>query len=117
MDHIIDLYFTGPYDLTGDLNLDGVVDELDWPLFLAGNQTDLSALSREDAYLMGDLDHDYDNDVYDFRLFRDAYEAAHPAPGAFEAMLASYAVPEPSSILLLAAGAVGLAMWRRRRAG
>ena len=115
--NILDLYFPDGYprSLLGDLNLDGVVDELDWPLFLAGNQMDLSGMSRHEAYLMGDLDSDLDNDAYDFHLFRTAFEEANPAPGAFEAMVAR-AVPEPSSIMLLAAGAVGLGIRRRRRA-
>ncbi len=68
------------------------------------------------AFLLGDMDRDLDNDIYDFGLFRKAYEAANPGPpGAFEAMVAATAVPEPSSIMLLAAGAAGLGVWRRRK--
>lgn len=36
---------------------------------------------------------------------------------AGEAATAGFVIPEPSSILLLAAGAAGLALWRRRRNG
>ena len=72
----------------------------------------LSTLNREAAYLMGDLDYDYDNDLEDFDLFREAYDNENGA-GAFADMVAS--VPEPNSILLLAIGAARLALWRRRR--
>ncbi len=100
----------------GDLNFDGTVGGADWAIFLAGNQADLSALSAAEAYQMGDLDGDGDNDIYDFALFREAYELDNPAPGAFAEMLAAYSVPEPTSLMLLALGAAGLGMWRRRRA-
>ncbi len=98
----------------GDFNGDFLIDAADWVILRDNSHTDLSALTLEAAYLLGDLDGDLDNDMRDFGLFRDAYEAAHPAAGAFEAMAASAAVPEPSSIWLLAAGAAGLGMWRLR---
>jgi hypothetical protein len=117
IDDLLHQYFPTPYigyDL-GDLNLDGTVDGADWRMFIAGNQADLSGLAWKDSYVRGDLDGDGDNDIYDFAKFRGAYELLHPAPGAFEAMVAASA-PEPSSILLLAVGAVTVAMWRWRRA-
>jgi hypothetical protein len=82
---------------------------------LDGGQRDMTALSAAEAYQMGDLDGDFDNDIHDFILFRKAYEAENGG-GSFAAMVAASAVPEPSSIMLLAAGAAGMGMWRRRRA-
>ena len=107
-------YEPPPYYPLGDLNLDGAVSGLDWMIFIAANHADLSGLTEQQAYLLGDLDGDLDNDIYDFALFREAYEAAHPAPGAFEAMVAS--VSEPTSMLLLAAGAAAFGMRRKKRA-
>jgi hypothetical protein len=104
---------TKPFYPLADLNLDEVVSELDWPIFLAGNHTDLSGLTPEQAYLMGDLDGDGDSDIDDFGLFSEAYDSANGA-GAFAEMVASY-VPEPGSVLLLACGAAGLAIRRKRR--
>jgi hypothetical protein len=115
IDELLGLYFPSPFvtfDL-GDLNLDNTVDVLDWGMFIAGSHADLSGLTRKQAYVLGDLDGDGDNDIYDFAKFREAYELYHPAPGAFAEMVAACA-PEPGSILLLAGGAARLAMRRRR---
>jgi len=105
-------YVPPEYYPPGDLNLDEVVDELDWMVFIGANHTDLSGLTEEQSFLKGDLDGDGDNDIDDFILFRKAYETANPAEGAFEAML--LAIPEPNSMFLLAAGAAALG-WRRKR--
>jgi len=106
-------------ELLGDLDLDGDVDLNDWvdlrdnigvDLSNGGTQTELFA-----AWAQGDLDRNGLNDIRDFSIFREAYDAENGA-GAFAAMAAAAAVPEPSSIMLLAAGAAGMGMWRRRRA-
>ena len=64
------------------------------------------------AYQLGDLDGDIDNDEVDFELFKDLFDAANGA-GSFDAMLAS--VPEPAPIVLVAW--IGLAMigWPSRK--
>ena len=107
----LSIRYIGAPIVLADLNFDGAVSGLDWPIFLKGNQRDLSALSPAQAYQMGDLDGDLDNDIYDFALFREAYELANPAPGAFDEMVAAYSVPEPTSLILLAAA--GLLIRRR----
>ncbi|MDC0935826.1 PEP-CTERM sorting domain-containing protein [Pirellulales bacterium] len=99
-----------PFEVA-DLDFNGAINEQDWPLFVAGHLQDLSSLTLAQAYGMGDLDSDGDNDVADFRLFKGAFDAANGG-GAFEAMLAG--VPEPSTLALLGLGGCLLSM---RRAG
>lgn len=104
------LYFP---EFLADLDEDGSVTAADWVIFITNAQTDLSGLTAEQAWALGDLDGDFDNDIYDFDLFRKAYELENPAPGAFAAMVASTSVPEPGSLGLLAGA--GLITLRRRR--
>ncbi len=97
---------------TGDLNFDGSVTAADWLAFIAHAQSDMSGLTPAQAAQFGDLDGDMDNDIYDFDLFRKAYELDNPAPGAFLAMVSS--VPEPGSLAFLSIGLTGLCARRRR---
>jgi hypothetical protein len=108
----LDIVYLGDDNILGDLNTDGLIDSADWLIFIANNQTDLTALNIPQAYRLGDLDGDLDSDIADYTIFRAAFEAQNTAPGAFEAMLAS--VPEPSSLALLLGG--GLLLGRRRSA-
>ena len=95
----------------GDLNFDGSLTVADWTVFIAGAESNLSALSQAQAYQAGDLNGDGTNDIFDFSIFKDAYEAANGG-GSFAAMIA--AVPEPSSALLLGLGSILLCGRRRR---
>ena len=82
----------------GDLDCNGTIDVSDWQAYRAGLDTDLSGLTTEQAYAMGDMDGDLDNDIDDFGLFKQAYETANGI-GSF----ASIHVPEPSSAVIAAA--------------
>ena len=86
--------------MEGDLDFDGAITASDWNIFKAGFDEDLSGLSLAQAYQMGDLDGDLDNDPFDFGLFKELYDAENGA-GAFNAMI-SAAVPEPSTFVLIA---------------
>jgi hypothetical protein len=97
---------------SGDLNFDRNISAADWVAFKNGQGTDFTQIfSAAESYAKGDLDGDFDHDLNDFVVFKSTFDAANGA-GAFQAMLAS--VPEPSSALLLIAGAV-LGMCRRIR--
>jgi hypothetical protein len=76
-----------------DLNFDSELDTQDWLLFVAGAETDLSALTPIEAYEQGDLDGDGVNSGLDFGLFKQAFETAN-GTGSFALMLTE--VPEPS---------------------
>ena len=91
-----------------DLNFDSQLDVLDWQLFIAGAETDLSGLSAIEAYAAGDLDGDGVNSIEDFGLFKDAFVAVHGLAG-FEALFTQ--VPEPST---LAIAMLAVAMCPRR---
>ena len=85
-------HFLGATAVAGDLNFDGAIDALDWPLYAAGLGRDLSGLTMAEAFQMGDMDSDFDNDYADFLLFREAYETAN-GPGSFALL-----VPEPHTV-------------------
>ncbi|MCA9260557.1 MAG: hypothetical protein KDA61_15195, partial [Planctomycetales bacterium] len=92
----------------GDLNYDGAINALDWPIYNAGRGVDLSTLSVAAAYQMGDLDGDLDNDIRDFLMFKANFVALNG-----EAAFASLgAVPEPGSVGL---ALIGFATTFRRR--
>jgi hypothetical protein len=92
----------------GDFDKDGDVDGDDFLAWQGGFGTASGALKSD-----GDYDNDGDVDGDDFLGWQDEFGS----PGEGGSQGAVQGVPEPNSIMLLAAGAVGLGMWRRRRAG
>ena len=85
-----------PKVLFGDLNRDGLINAGDWTSFKASQNSNFAGLSSLESYSFGDLDGDFDRDLSDFILFRDAYDLANGA-GALSSLIG---VPEPSSIVL-----------------
>jgi hypothetical protein len=98
--------YTGTFVPFGDYNGDLVVDAQDWPLFRAGLGGNYNGMPAPQAYLLGDLDGDFDSDIHDFNVF---VELA----GGAGALFGSGSVPEPSSMALVAMG--GVACWTGRR--
>lgn len=99
---------------SGDLNVDGFINTADWAILRTNQLTNLSSNSLAQAYRLGDLTGDKLSNHADFVAFKSAYDVANGA-GSFVAMLASTAVPEPSSaLLILAAGTFILPALRRR---
>lgn len=94
---------------TADLNMDTMVDAADWLMYNAGRGVDLMGLSLDEAYQMGDMDGDFDNDIADFVRFKTLFDEAN-GEGAFTALLA---VPEPPTITSLIMGLVLLLGTRR----
>lgn len=87
-------YVGTPTFIVGDLNFDSNINAADWMLYIAGQHKDLAGMTMFEAFQMGDMDDDFDNDHTDFVLFKTAFEQANGA-GSFAAMLAT--VPEPSA--------------------
>src|SRR5262249_21126983 len=98
--------------LFGDLNSDGAINVGDWVLFRSGQQVNMSGLTHDQAFALGDLNGDFRNDHADFVLFKTAYENLNGA-GSFSAMLA--AVPEPSTLLLAVLVSVTMARRGQRK--
>ncbi len=117
-----------PPPVVGDLNGDRVVDEADKDIFKLWHLADLDPnddFDEDVAASRGDLSDpiDFQNNIEDFALFKPEFEFFKSRAslevtnvGALRASESSSAsVPEPSSVLLLAAGATGLGIWRRRK--
>ncbi len=113
----VTILFTGNGDaplMRSDLDSDGDIDAADWQIVNSNYRANLDDLSLAEAYLAGDVTGDGVNDLNDFLLFVSDFDAFN-GNGAFQAMLAGSAVPEPSSValVLLAGTLIGL---RRMRA-
>jgi hypothetical protein len=96
--------------IPGDFDDDLDVDVLDYLVLSANLHADVTLLTTEQSYLLGDLTADLQVDGHDYRAFRFAFEEANGA-GSFVAMLA--AIPEPSTGAL-AALSCGAIVFRRR---
>lgn len=94
-----------------DLNFDGVLNQADWNVFRTNHLQPMAGLSQAEAYGLGDLDGDGDNDFGDFRLFQADYTSAHGA-AAFAQLLTS--VPEPGGFALACVAGL-VALGRRSR--
>lgn len=97
----------------GDLNSDGNITAADWVVLRDNQLSNLSGKTYSEAYFLGDVTADLVNDHADFALFKDLYDAANGV-GSFTAMLA--AVPEPSSLVLVASAGLAARPFRRRAA-
>jgi DNA-binding beta-propeller fold protein YncE len=82
----------------GDFNGDLEINLQDYLLLSANFLTDVSGLTPEQSYLLGDFTKDRRIDIYDFAQFRTAYDVVNGS-GAFASMLRG--VPEPPSAFLL----------------
>ena len=98
----------------GDLNFDNAITGADWLTFIQNAETNLSDVSRAEAYQRGDLNSDGANNIADFIQFKTLYDAANGA-GAFVQMLAT--VPEPSAFILFASTATVVVLRRAKRWG
>ena len=98
----------------GDLNTDGIVNSSDWAILRSNQHTDLSGKSLAEAYLLGDMTGDLENNHADFVAFKNDFDAVNGL-GAFQAMIAT-TVPEPTSVvLLMTSGLLLLTGTRRQR--
>jgi hypothetical protein len=88
---------SSPNLLMGDFNSDGTVTAADWAILRSNEYKDLSGKTLQQAFFLGDLNHDLKNDHDDFVAFKTLYEAANGS-GSFSRMVAG--VPEPSTLVL-----------------
>jgi hypothetical protein len=107
----IAINYIGPAIANGDLNGDHEIDVADWNAFKAGQGRVNNTMTQVQAYRLGDMDRDLDRDLFDFGLFKTAFDAENGA-GAFDAMVAG--IPEPGSLALVAVGSLVCCGVRRR---
>jgi glycerophosphoryl diester phosphodiesterase len=93
----------------GDFDFDGDIDAADWLIHNAGRGTDLTGTSVAQGYRLGDIDGTGEIDVVDFVFFKQRFEEANGA-GSFAAMIA---IPEPSTLQLLAGALLFFGTMRR----
>ncbi len=88
--------------LAGDFDANGLINVADWAILRANQHADLTGLSADDAWRLGDLNGDFRNDFADFAAFKTMFDGVNGA-GSFAAMLA---VPEPAGavVALIAIG-------------
>lgn len=82
--------------LAGDFDANGLINVADWAILRANQHANLTGLSADDAWRLGDLNGDFRNDFADFAAFKTMFEGVNGA-GAFAAMLA---VPEPAGAVV-----------------
>jgi hypothetical protein len=101
----------------GDFDADGDIDVADWLVSLNNQRADMSSLSPTEAYLLGDLTGDKQNNHADFVAFKQIFDTQNGV-GSFAAMLqgSDAAVPEPGAMSLLVMGGAMLAWGRRKPA-
>ena len=95
----------------GDFNLDSTIDSADWMVLRANQHGDFTGKSGAEAYRLGDISGDFQNNHTDFVIFKTLYDAANGA-GAFVAMVAR--VPEPSTTMLIFVAGLVTHPYRRR---
>ena len=82
--------------LAGDFDANGLLNVADWTILRTNQHANLTGLSADEAWRLGDMNGDFRNDFADFADFKTMFEGANGA-GSFAAMLA---VPEPAGALL-----------------
>ena len=109
-----DFTYIGFIPRVGDLDGDADIDVADYLTLSTNLFTNVSALTTDQSYPLGDLTADLRVDGKDFADFRTAYDEANGA-GMFVAMLQF--VPEPSTITsaLLTMATLALTLGARRR--
>jgi endonuclease/exonuclease/phosphatase family metal-dependent hydrolase len=80
----------------GDFDANGLIDIADWSILRANQHAELTGLSADDAWRLGDLNGDFRNDFTDFVEFKMMFDGVNGA-GSFAAMLA---VPEPAGAVI-----------------
>jgi hypothetical protein len=104
---------SGPSVVFGDFdNTGGPLTSADWAILRSNKEKDVSGLTNQAAYFLGDLTADLKIDHDDFVAFKFLYEAAN-GTGSFGQMLAS--VPEPSTLTLLLTCAFAFGRGARRK--
>ncbi|MEX0612252.1 MAG: hypothetical protein WD738_04915 [Pirellulales bacterium] len=101
--------------IAGDVNQDGVVDQLDVEAFVAGWMT-TGHLGDFHKYIHGDLNLDGFTDLLDVFILHQALAAGQGSGFPFE-LLNSPTVPEPATHCLGSISIVGLALLARRSRG